>query len=127
MTTDITHTVQTYLAFWNADEAGQRQIAADLFTDEVDYRSPVGHFSGVDALVQFRTEFIANVGDAHLRARRAVDHHHDRARLAWEIVLDDGTSFAAGTDVIVVAPDGRVREVNAFLDRPPAGFADHHR
>lgn len=125
-TTDITETVETYVDFWNADEAEQRRIANELFTEGVEYRSPVGYFAGVDALVQFRTQFIANVGDAQLRARHAVEHHHDRARLAWEIVLADGTSFAEGTDVITLTPDGRVREVDAFLDRPPAGLAEHH-
>lgn len=125
-TADLTETVATYVDFWNADEEEQRKIAAELFTDDVEYRSVVGHFSGVDSLVQFRNEFIENVGDAHLRSRQAVEHHHGRARLAWEIVLADGTSFAAGTDILAVAASGRVRDISAFLDRAPAGFAEHH-
>lgn len=125
-TAELTETVATYVQFWNAEEDDQRKIAAELFTDDVEYRSLVGFFSGVDPLVQFRTQFIENVGDAHLRARRAVEHHHDRARLAWEIVLADGTSFAEGTDILAVTPDGRVRDISAFLDRAPDGFDEHH-
>jgi hypothetical protein len=82
-------------------------------------------FTGAAALSEFRAMFVEHVGPATFRARTAPDHHHDRARLRWEIVLADGTSFAEGTDVMTLAPDGRIAAVTAFLDRAPAGF-DHH-
>ncbi|GAB3464616.1 hypothetical protein GCM10027570_52580 [Streptomonospora sediminis] len=39
---------------------------------------------------------------------------------------DRGGFFAAGTDIITLAPDGRTTSVCVFLDRPPEGFGQHH-
>lgn len=125
MTTDLTETITTYVRFWNADDDRQRQIAASLFTDDVAYRSVPGFWTGVEPLVDFRRQFIANVGGATYRPRRVADQHHGRARIPWEIVLADGTSFATGTDILEVGDDGKVHGVSAFVDRAPEGF-EHH-
>jgi len=122
VTTNPDLIIETYLRFWNAEEPEQRAIAATLFTDDVEYHAVPAVVTGVDALVAFRREFVDAMGAAQYRAREAADHHHDRIRLPWEIVLANGTSFAAGTDVLDVAGDGRVRAISAFLDRAPEGF-----
>lgn len=122
--TDLTptETVERYAEFWNAEPADARRIAAELFTDDLDYHSVPGVLVGAEALIDFRTQFVGHVGQATYRILAAPDHHHDRTRHQWEIVLADGTSFAAGTDVLELAPDGRISSVTAFLDRAPAGF-----
>ncbi|MFH8381496.1 hypothetical protein ACH4E7_11205 [Kitasatospora sp. NPDC018058] len=40
----------------------------------------------------------------------------------------EGTSFAAGTDVVQLDEDGRITAVTVFVDRAPEGFdaAAHH-
>ncbi|MEU5538783.1 hypothetical protein [Streptomyces sp. NPDC020362] len=50
--------------------------------------------------------------------------HHRRAGIRSEILAGDGeeTSFATGTDVIVLDEDGRISSVTVFLDRAPEGF-----
>jgi hypothetical protein len=121
-----TEAVERYLQFWNAETPHeQRRIAADVFTDDIEYHAVPGVLSGTDALIDFRTRFTDHMGPVTYRARTSPDHHHDRTRLRWEIVLADGTSFATGTDVMNLAPDGRITSVTAFLDRAPEGF-DHH-
>ena len=123
---DPTPMLQRYVAFWNADTAeDQRRIAADVFVDGIEYHALPGVMSGIDAMIDFRSEFTAHMGPVNYRARSAPDHHHDRARLRWEIVLADGTSFATGTDVMSLAPDGRITSVTVFLDRAPEGFDQH--
>ncbi|CAM3532350.1 isomerase [Occultella aeris] len=97
-----------------------------MFSDDVDYHAAVGVLTGAQALGGFRDEFIAHMGEANLVHLGGPDRLTDRARLRWEIVLADGTSFATGTDVLVLAEDGRISSVTAFLDRAPEGFADHH-
>lgn len=114
-----------YLEFWNSAADEQRRIAPEVFTADVDYRSPVGVMSGAEALIDFRTQFIGHVGEASFVARREPEAHNDRVRLLWEIRLADGTSFATGTDVLTLTEDGHIRSVSAFLDRAPEGF-DHH-
>jgi hypothetical protein len=76
-------------------------------------------------MIEFRRQFIGHVGQATYRPRAIPDHHHDRVRVPWEIVLADGTSFATGTDILTVGPDGKVRAITAFLDRAPEGFDQH--
>jgi len=121
-----TAVVERYVRFWNAETAQeQRRIAAEAFTDDVEYHAVPGVFTGTEALVDFRTQFVEHMGSVTFRALTAPDHHHDRARLRWEIVLEDGTSFATGTDVLNLAPDGRITAVTAFLDRAPEGFDQH--
>ncbi|WP_154795283.1 isomerase [Occultella kanbiaonis] len=116
-----------YARFWNtADLAERSRIAAGVFSEDVDYHAAVGVLIGAQALGGFRDEFVAHMGEATLMHHGEPDRLTDRVRLRWEIVLADGTSFAAGTDVLVLAGDGRISSVTAFLDRAPEGFADHH-
>lgn len=126
-TTDLAPTIETYVKFWNVDAEEQRRLADGLFADDLEYHAIVGVLDGVDALVQFREQFVAQMGDATFRSRGPADHLQYRARLPWELVLADGTSFATGTDILDVADDGRIESVSVFLDRPPEGFEHHDR
>ncbi|WP_327038027.1 isomerase [Micromonospora maris] len=119
-------TVERYVRFWNTGQSEeQRRLAADTFTEEVSYHALVDVLTGVQALIDFRGQFIQRVGAAVFRRRAAPQIHHDRARLMWEIELDSGQSFAAGTDVLVFDADGRISSVSTFLDRAPEGFDPH--
>lgn len=119
-------TVEEYLRFWSAaTEDEQRAIAADVFTEQIEYHALPGIMHGIDELIGFHAEFVQHVGPAEYRSRAATDQHHDRARLPWEIVLADGSSFAAGTDVLNFTADGRIEAVSAFVDRLPEGFDEH--
>lgn len=118
-----------YTAFWNAGtEAEQLRLAALAFTDDVEYRAPVGVLTGARAMMGFRDQFIGHVGTADLRRRAEPETHHDRARLRWEIFTGEGggVSFAAGTDVVAFAADGRIAAITSFLDRAPEGFTAPH-
>lgn len=126
--TDLDPRLARYVEFWNTEPADdQARLGAEVFVSGVEYRSVPGLLTGTQALVDFRSQFVEHVGPATYRPRGAVDQHHDRARLPWEIVLADGTSFAAGTDVIALGPD-RVESVTSFLDRAPSGLdaQTHH-
>lgn len=118
-------TVEDYRRFWNTRPgAGQHRLGQDLFADDVLYVTPVGVRSGLDALVEFTSQFLDGVGDYEFVVRAEPDLHHDRLRLPWEIRVG-GASFAEGTDVLVTDESGRITEVTAFLDRAPEGF-EHH-
>ncbi|KIH96793.1 isomerase [Streptomonospora alba] len=128
MTTDTDNASATdrYMEFWNSAPPEARKLAPEVFTDDVDYRSPAALMQGAEALIDFRAQFIAHVGPASFAARREPEEHNDRIRLLWEIRLGDGTSFATGTDVLAITEDGRIGSVSAFLDRAPEGLLDHH-
>ncbi|WP_255954928.1 isomerase [Streptomyces odontomachi] len=115
--------LQEYVRFWNADtEQEQRRLAAAALGDGVEYCAEIGILTGAQALMNFRNQFTAHMGDVALRLRARPQVHHDRARLQWEILTGDGASFATGTDVIQLDEDGRIGSVVAFLDRAPEGF-----
>lgn len=55
------------------------------------------------------------------RLSGAVDGHHDTARFSGELVNGaDGSAPVAGSDVITLDGEGRIRAVYGFLDRVPA-------
>lgn len=119
--------VQQYIDFWNAGSAAeQRDLATATFADSFSYHAPVGVMRDVEELVNFRNQFAEHSPGYEFRSRTEPQAHHDRARLQWELVVD-GTSFATGTDVLELGPDGRIVSVAGFLDRAPEGFAhaDH--
>ena len=117
--------IERYVRFWNAEFAGDQRRLADLaFTDDVAYHAPIGVIRGADALIGFRNEFSHRMGAVEFRLSAEPDVLDDRARLRWEVLVE-GQSFAAGTDVVLLAEDGRISSVSAFLDRAPAGFDPH--
>ncbi|GAA2761122.1 hypothetical protein GCM10010103_01630 [Streptomyces paradoxus] len=125
------HRLGQYVRFWNAPtEQEQLELAAAAFADGVEYRAEIGILSGTQALMDFRNQFVAHLGGAALRLRERPRVHHDRARLRWQILTEDGDGapFATGTDVLHLDEDGRITSVTAFLDQAPEGFepAAHH-
>lgn len=121
-----TLTLEKYFRFWNTDAEELDGLDAEVFVEDVEYHAVVGLFTGAEQLSGLRSQFIEHLGGITFRARGSVDHHHDRARQPWEVFTPDGASFATGTDIMRVAPDGRIAEVTTFLDRAPEGFDEHH-
>ncbi|MEU1081190.1 isomerase [Streptomyces sp. NPDC005908] len=126
---DVFEQLERYTRFWNTGpEGGRHRLASEVFTDTVEYRAAVGFLRGAAALAGFRDQFVSHRGPATVRRRERPEVHHGRARLRWEILTGDGTSFATGTDVIEFDEDGRISAITAFLDRAPEGFdpTAHH-
>ncbi|MBB4932325.1 hypothetical protein F4561_003145 [Lipingzhangella halophila] len=126
MTVDTASAAERYLEFWNADSPeAQRELAPAVFTEDVDYHAPVGVMSGAEALIDFRASFTGHMGAVSFVARSTPEGHNDRVRLLWEIRLAGGESFATGTDVLSLTPEGRISSISTFLDRAPEGFDQH--
>jgi hypothetical protein len=114
--------VERYLAVWNeADPARRRALIAECWAEDGSYNDPVmqgsGH-SGIDALVQGAQQQFPGF---RFRRLGAVDGHHGYVRFAWELGPEGEPAPIAGSDVAVITPDGRLRQVIGFLDRVPAG------
>ena len=127
MTDTTEHTadaVARYVRFRNSAPDEQRRTGGETFADDVTYAAPVGVLTGVEALADFTEQFVGNVGAYEFRARTEPDINHDYARLPWELRVGE-TSFAEGTDVLAVGPDGRIVSVATFVDRAP-NTQPHH-
>jgi hypothetical protein len=116
--------VERYLAVWNEmDSARRRDLIARSWADEASYRDPLmegdGH-AGIDALVQGVHQQFPGY---RFRRIGAVDGHHTYVRFAWELGPEGGPAPIGGSDVAILAPDGKLQSVIGFLDRVPSETA----
>ncbi|MGR4849485.1 nuclear transport factor 2 family protein [Streptomyces sp. LARHCF252] len=115
--------VARYFAAWNAeDPAARAKAVAAAWTEDGGYTDPLadvgGHEEIAGLIAAARQQFPGFV----FRLAGVVDGHHDTARFSWELVSEaDGTAPVAGSDVITLDAQGRIRAVLGFLDRVPAG------
>ncbi|MFE0630554.1 nuclear transport factor 2 family protein [Streptomyces sp. NPDC058864] len=117
--------VARYFEAWNSsvDAEARAKAVAAAWVEDGTYTDPlaqVGGHEGIGALIagvgeRFPGFAFTQVGE--------VEGHHDVARFAWELGAagaEPGTAPIAGSDVITLAEDGRIRSVSGFLDRLPA-------
>lgn len=117
--------VARYFEAWNAgDQDALTKAVAAAWTEDGSYTDPL-------AAVRGHEQITAVIAAAHeqfpgfaFRLTGTVDGHHDIARFAWELVNEtDGSAPVAGSDVITLDGEDRIRSVQGFLDRVPAGAA----
>jgi uncharacterized protein (DUF1330 family) len=108
---------ERYLAVWNeADAERRRALVAATFTDDAAYADPRmradGH-AGLDAMIAAAREQFPG----HRFTLRGEPEGFDgRVRFSWSLAADGAAAVAHGTDVAVVAADGRLESVTGFLD-----------
>ncbi|MFF4833807.1 nuclear transport factor 2 family protein [Streptomyces sp. NPDC001315] len=115
--------VARYFEAWNAaePEALAKTVAA-AWTADGSYTDPIADVRGHEAIAALITAAHAQFPGFAFRLTGAVDGHHDTARFSWELVSEaDGSAPVAGSDVITLDAEGRIRTVLGFLDRVPAG------
>ena len=113
--------VAEYLSVWNeTDEAARAAKIAATFAEEIEYTDPLASVHG-------HAELGALVGAAQgqfpglvFRLAGAPDAHHDLVRFTWELGPAGGEALVVGSDVALVAADGRIGVVAGFLDKVPA-------
>ncbi|MFE9401205.1 nuclear transport factor 2 family protein [Streptomyces sp. NPDC006530] len=113
--------VARYFEAWNADSAeGIAKAVAAAWAEDGTYTDPLAEAAGHDAIAAVIGAARAQFPGFAFRLLGAVDGHHDIARFGWELVsVADGTAPVAGSDVITLTEDGRIRAVAGFLDRVP--------
>ncbi|MEN0074654.1 MAG: nuclear transport factor 2 family protein [Paracraurococcus sp.] len=114
--------IERYIACWNEGDAARRQaLIAATFTEGAQYCDPMlqgeGH-AGIDALIAAAQ---AHFPGLRFRRRGGAEAHHDRLRFAWELGPEGAAAIAGGTDMAVVAADGRLAAVTGFIDFAPQG------
>ena len=112
---------ERYIASFNeADPARRRALIEQLYTEDGGYTDPQVEVQGREQI----DAFIAAVQDQFPGWRFSlggeVDAHHHQARFQWHATAPGAEDPAfIGFDVLV-ADDGRVRQVYGFLDKVPA-------
>lgn len=111
-----------YFAAWNATEPERlAQAVAAAWSEEGGYTDPLADVSGHEGIAALIAAAHEQFPGFVFRPLGSVDGHHDTARFSWELVSEaDGSAPVAGSDVITLDADGRIRSVLGFLDRVPA-------
>lgn len=118
--TDLTSTIDTYLAAWTEADPGRRaKLIAEVWTDDGRLIDPPLAAEGPGAISDMAAALQAQFPGHAFRRASGVDAHHDHFRFAWELVGPDGTVVLAGLDVGEVAGDGRLARITGFFGELP--------
>ncbi|GGX63887.1 nuclear transport factor 2 family protein [Streptomyces hiroshimensis] len=113
--------VARYFTAWNA--AGAEAVTAAVAAAWVEggsYTDPLADVRGHEGIAAVIAGAQQQFPGFEFRQTGAVEGHHDVARFRWELVsLADGSAPVAGSDVITLDGEGRIRTVTGFLDRMP--------
>ncbi|SFD12605.1 nuclear transport factor 2 family protein [Collimonas sp. OK412] len=106
-----------YIAAWNEPDAARRRaLITTAFTPEASYVDPMmsnaGH-DGLDAMIGAVQQQFAGL---RFKLHGKQDGHNDVVRFSWALAADGAEPVAIGTDIAVVAADGRISSVTGFLD-----------
>ncbi|MFF9405170.1 nuclear transport factor 2 family protein [Streptomyces anandii] len=115
--------VARYFEAWNAagPEARAKAVAA-AWTPDGRYTDPLADVTGHEQIGAVITAAREQFPGFAFRLTGRVDGHHDTARFSWELVSGtDGAAPVAGSDVVTLDAEGRIRSVLGFLDRVPQG------
>jgi SnoaL-like domain len=117
---DVTTTVDAYLAMWNeTDTARRARLVEQAWAPSGRYVDPVqeaeGHAAIGDMVAGVHTQFPGY----RFRRLSGVDVHHDQLRFAWDLAGPDGTVAVAGIDVGELATDGRLNRISGFFGDLP--------
>ncbi|MFF7041127.1 nuclear transport factor 2 family protein [Streptomyces massasporeus] len=114
--------VARYFEAWNAeDPAARAKAVAAAWTEDGGYTDPLADVRGHEEIAAVIAAAREQFPGFAFRLTGVVDGHHGIARFSWELVSTaDGSAPVAGSDVITLDGQDRIRAVLGFLDRVPA-------
>ncbi|MGW5328530.1 nuclear transport factor 2 family protein [Streptomyces sp. NPDC004014] len=120
MSANYESAVARYFEAWNAtDPDALRKAVAAAWTEDGGYTDPLAEVRGHEGIAAVIAAVHEQFPGFVFRPLGAVDGHHDIARFGWELVDEAGSAPVAGSDVITLDGEGRIRQVLGFLDRVP--------
>src|SRR3712207_4968499 len=112
--TDITTTIDSYIAAWNEPAADRRRaLVAATWAEDGTYTDPLMSGEGADGIAAMIGAAQQQFPGHRFELSMGPDTHNDRVRFAWTLV-GEGGPVAAGVDFATVAGDGRLRDVTGF-------------
>ena len=113
-------TVNAYIAMWNtSDREQQEALAQQTLSEDAVLLYPTFEAHGRVDAVAAAERFQRDTPGIRIARRSGVEQHHGWIRVAWRIVLPDGSVVTEGQSVGQLAADGRLRRVTGFRDPLP--------
>ena len=113
---EITTTVDTYLAMWNAEDPAERaELIAAAWAADCRYVDPLLEGAGHAGLAEMVAGVQAHYPGARFHRTSAVDAHHDEVRFGWQLVAADGSTIVTGLDVGRIDADGKLTAITGFF------------
>ena len=117
---DVQALVTRYLdAFNETDAERRRELLEALYTADCTYTDPHVDLRGAEQIDGFIEQTQERFAGFTFTLGGTIDAHHDQARFQWHAGPADEPDAYVGFDVIV-ADDGRIRNVYGFMDAAPA-------
>ena len=117
---DTTTIVDRYFAIWNeTDTDRRRELIAETWSEGGRYADPALAAGGHDEIDAMTGGFQAQFPGLTFVRTGEIEAHHDRLRFTWDLLDASDERQAAGTDVAVVAADGRLQDIAGFFDVAP--------
>lgn len=109
--------VEQYLAAWNERDAAARRAAVEgVFAPQAAYKDPLmqgaGH-EGLDAMIAGAQGHFPGM---RFELAGTPASLNDMVRFSWTLGAPGAEPVARGTDMAVLAADGRLASVTGFLD-----------
>lgn len=106
-----------YIAAWNEPAVARRRgLIAEVFTSDASYVDPMMQGRGHDGLDAMIAGVQQQFPGFRFHAHGTPDGHNNVVRFSWALGPAAGAAVAYGTDVAVLAEDGRISNVTGFLD-----------
>ena len=119
---DFKAVADDYIDSWNETEpVARRQRIEALWSADGRYTDPLADARGLDEIEATIAAVQSQFPHFRFRLAGPVDGHGNQCRFTWELGPEGSDGLVAGSDVAVLAGDGRVQTVLGLLDRvPPA-------
>ena len=119
-TSNVTATVDTYIAMWNETDPTKRAaLIKRAWTSDGRYLDPQLEADGVAAINGMVGAVHERFPGHRFRRVSGVDQHHDQIRFAWELFATDGSVTVGGIDIGELTADGRLRRITGFFGPLP--------
>ena len=112
---DAASVIDRYFALWNlGDDVGRRQAMEGVVTPDVIFQDAHGCTAGVDDLAAHIVASRRFMPGLTLERDGEVRHCQGTALADWRVTGADGAVIARGTNVVQLAPDGRINRAVGF-------------
>lgn len=110
-----------YLQVWNENDAIRRRtLIEQIFTQHASYIDPLMQSAGHDGIDAMIAGAQSQFSGFRFNVSGKPDAHHDFVRFSWSVGAENSEPLICGTDIAVIAPDGRIEAITGFIDKMPA-------